>query len=107
MNEYIFYTIEGYTCPPKEDKKVENCQVLGRSMGNNIEEAKKKLLYDNSWIIECGFDIDEATCVQLVTDATRSLMKQRLEEIEYVISLLNEQQLEKFDKWLLQKNYPA
>ena len=23
MNEYIFYTIEGYTYPPKEDKEVE------------------------------------------------------------------------------------
>lgn len=30
MNEYIFYTFEGYTYPPKEDKEGENCLVLGK-----------------------------------------------------------------------------
>jgi len=36
MNEYIFYTNEGYTESPIEDMAVENCQMLGRVMSDNI-----------------------------------------------------------------------
>ena len=39
MNEYIFYTCEGYTEPPAEGHVVENCQVLGRETGETAEEA--------------------------------------------------------------------
>ena len=44
MNEYIFYTTEGYTYPPKEDMEIENCQVLGRAYGETAKEAKVNLL---------------------------------------------------------------
>lgn len=35
MNEYIFYTDEGYTEGPNEDLPVENCQMLGCVMADN------------------------------------------------------------------------
>lgn len=55
MNEYIIYTTEGYTIAPNENVEVENCQVLGRALGNNPDEAKDNLLKDNPWIIKAGF----------------------------------------------------
>lgn len=70
MNEYIFYTTEGYTCPPNEDKEVENCQVLGFAKGNNAREAKENLIKDNPWIIECGFNPDIALCRRLYSADT-------------------------------------
>lgn len=56
MNEYIFYTTEGNTTPPREDKKVENCQVLGFANGNNAKDALNNLLQENQWITECGYN---------------------------------------------------
>ena len=44
MNEYIFYTAEGLTYPPREDKEVENCQVLGRACGTSEIEARDNLI---------------------------------------------------------------
>ena len=41
MNEYIIYTLEGYTIAPNESIEVENCQVLGFANGSNIDEAVK------------------------------------------------------------------
>ena len=52
MNEYIFYTTEGKTTPPHEDKTVENCQVLGFACGNNAKDALNTLLQENQWIAE-------------------------------------------------------
>lgn len=43
MNEYVFYTTEGVTLPPKEDKVVDNCQILGFVKAKNISEAKDLL----------------------------------------------------------------
>lgn len=50
MNEYIFYTAEGLTYPPREDKEVENCQVLGRGCGTNEIEARENLIKQCPWI---------------------------------------------------------
>ncbi len=71
MNEYIFYTVEGYTYPPKEDKEVENCQVLGRAFGKNEKEAKTQLEEKSTWIKDCGFDINEAICKQILTEENK------------------------------------
>lgn len=71
MNEYIFYTPEGYTYPPKEDKEVENCQLLGRICGNNQEDARKQLTSNSPWIEECGFDINEAIAKQILTETNK------------------------------------
>ena len=53
MNEYIFFTSEGTTYPPKEDKYVDNCQLLGRAKGYTSEEAKKKITQRKSMDRRC------------------------------------------------------
>lgn len=55
MREFVFYTEEGYTESPT-GKTVENLQILGFAMGANEENARKILLKENPWIIECGFN---------------------------------------------------
>lgn len=71
MNEYIFYTLEGFTSPPREDKEVENCQLLGCVQGNNIDEARMNLEQRCPWIEECGFNIYEAFIQQLLTEESK------------------------------------
>jgi len=81
MRDYIFYTTEGHTIAPKENVDVENCQVLGISSGNNIEEAEKKLLNDNPWIEEAGFSDNEFLARQILTDELRADLKYLLNYI--------------------------
>ncbi len=64
MNEYIIYTTEGFTQDPNGND-IENCQVLGRAYGNNLEEAKNNLLKENPWITESGFYRSEFIIRQL------------------------------------------
>ena len=47
MNEYIFFTGEGY-CESPNDNKVENFQVLDFEKAQSKEEALSKLLENNS-----------------------------------------------------------
>lgn len=68
MNEYVFYTTEGVTLPSKEDKVVDNCQILGFVKAKNISEAKDLLLEDNPWIVETGFSISEILVRQVLTN---------------------------------------
>lgn len=68
MNEYIFYTPEGYTSPPKENMTVENCQLLGFAKGLNKEEALDTLIADNPWIEECGFEVCQIIGVQVIRE---------------------------------------
>jgi hypothetical protein len=56
MNEYIFYTPEGFTTAPNEDIEVENCQVMGIANGKDKVEAQENLLKENPWILEAGFN---------------------------------------------------
>ena len=56
MNEYIFYTTEGYTIAPNEEIQLDNCQVLGVAKGINRSEAQVNLLKENTWIVKAGFD---------------------------------------------------
>jgi len=71
MKEYIFYTIEGFTYPPIEDKGVENCQVLGRVFGKNVQDARNQLEKESPWIKDCGFEIEEAISAQLLTEENK------------------------------------
>lgn len=71
MNEYIFYTTEGYTFPPREDKRIENCQLLGRSYGMNVKDARESLIQNCPWIRECGFNIHDAITKQLLTEENK------------------------------------
>ena len=54
MREFVFYTEKGYTESPTGEA-VENLQILGFINGLDEKDARKKLLRDNSWIIERGF----------------------------------------------------
>ena len=68
MNEYIFYTPEGYTTAPNEKVDVENCQMLGTAKGKDECEAKENLLKEHPWIIEAGFDPSEFFARQLISE---------------------------------------
>ncbi len=71
-NEYIFYTIEGYTEAPKDNIEIENCQVLGTVRGSNKYEARENLLNENPWITESGFDPIEFIVRQILTNEQRN-----------------------------------
>lgn len=68
MNEYVFYTTEGVTLPPKEDEFVDNCQILGFVKAKSISEAKDLLLEGNPWIVETGFSISEILVRQVLAN---------------------------------------
>ncbi len=72
MNEYIFYTAEGYTTAPNENVEVENCQVLGTAKGRDRDEAQANLLKENPWITEAGFNSEEFFFKQILTDEQRN-----------------------------------
>ena len=67
MNEYIYYTIEGYTTAPNENYEVENCQVMGIAQGESEVEARKNLIEENPWIVEAGFDSEHFICQKLAS----------------------------------------
>lgn len=103
MNEYIFYTTEGYTMAPNMDTKVENSQVLGRAYGKTPQEAKKSLIEENQWIEVCGFNIDNAIYRQIATEDLQTKIKQNNEIIEFLVNSLNDGQLNNFRAWLASK----
>lgn len=59
MEEYLFYTAEGVALSPN-GQEVENMQVLGRASGNSEAEALARLVEENPWIREAGFNPKEA-----------------------------------------------
>ncbi len=103
MNEYIFYTCEGYTYPPREDKEAENCQVLGRAEGHNVEEAKKTLLKNNQWIEECRFNTSEIIGQQIVNESLQKELLQNERQLEFLANLLDKRQLQEYEEWLKNK----
>lgn len=59
MKRYIFITPEGTTFSPNGDE-VENMQVIGTVENvENENEALKKLLIENEWIIDAEFNVAE------------------------------------------------
>lgn len=97
MNQYIFFTAEGTTFPPKEGKDVDNCQLLGRANGETFEEAKSNLFKKNPWIEELGFDCDYIIAEQVLTEEQRKdiqtlveyfLSEQSGNEISYIVNRL-------------------
>lgn len=89
MAEYIFYTYEGYTQDPSGND-VQNCQLMGRSTGDNQREALCNLLDENPWIEEHDFDPDEFICKELAGHC------QADKSISYLIGLLDERQVKLF-----------
>lgn len=49
MNTYLFYTDEGYTVAPNNNK-LDNLQILGIEDGKTKDEALIKLFRNNEWI---------------------------------------------------------
>ena len=70
MNEYIFWTQQGWTLAPCENYEVENCQVLGWQTGATLEIARSALLQENPWILEAGFE--EMRAAQTITHQQKS-----------------------------------
>ena len=67
MREFMFYTLEGYTEGP-HGEEVDNCQLLGRETGENVNQAAKKLIEKNPWIEEAGFNVGEMLFVEIVNN---------------------------------------
>jgi len=65
MNEYVFFTSEGFTQSPNGDD-VENFQILGFEKSDNKENAINLLLKHNVWIIEKNFNIQKIKSRQLL-----------------------------------------
>jgi hypothetical protein len=60
MKKYIFITAEGTTEAPNTTYEVNNMQVIGIVENvSNEDEALKKLLIENLWIIDTEFNIAE------------------------------------------------
>ncbi len=74
MNEYVFYTFEGYTESPS-NKECENIQLLGFEYGKDKFDAKRKLVETREWIEELDFDIDEIKAKQLLTEENKKCIK--------------------------------
>lgn len=65
MKRYIFITPEGTTFSPNGDE-VENMQVIGTVENvENENEALKKLLIENEWIIDAEFNVAEFLCYEI------------------------------------------
>lgn len=75
MKKYIFLTTEGYTYQPNSESiepDCENAQLLGKTEGNNQEEAFENLLKKYPYLKDSNFE--EVYCYQL-TDNYEETMK--------------------------------
>jgi hypothetical protein len=60
MKKFIFISPEGSTEAPNSSYEVNNMQVIGIVEDvTNEDEALKKLLIENEWIIDAEFNIAE------------------------------------------------
>jgi hypothetical protein len=60
MKKYIFISPEGSTEAPNSSYEVNNMQVIGIVEDvTDEDEALKKLLIENEWIIDAEFNIAE------------------------------------------------
>ena len=65
MKKYIFITTEGSTLAPNGNE-IENMQVIGIVEDVSDEnEAYKKLLMENDWIIDSEFNVAEFICYEI------------------------------------------
>ena len=65
MKKFIFLTPEGKTFSPN-NSEVENLQVIG-IIENALDQndAFKKLLKENEWIIDAEFNVAEFICYEI------------------------------------------
>ena len=74
MNEYMFYTFEGFTQSPNKTD-CENLQILGFEKAENLEIAKSHLLANNEWILKYGFDKKKILSKRILTEETLNSVK--------------------------------
>lgn len=74
MNEYMFYTFEGFTQSPNKTD-CENLQILGFEKAENLEIAKKCLLANNDWISKHGFDKKKILSKRILTEESLASIK--------------------------------
>ena len=67
MKKYIFISPEGATEAPNDSYEVNNMQVIGivEDVGNE-DEALKKLLIENNWIIDAEFNVAEFIAYEIL-----------------------------------------
>jgi hypothetical protein len=66
MKKYIFLSNEGETIGPNPAYEVNNLQVIGIVENvENEDEALKKLLIENPWIWDSGFNVAEFMVYEL------------------------------------------
>jgi hypothetical protein len=66
MKKYIFITPEGSTFSPNGNE-IENTQVIGIvEAAKNEDEAIKKLIAENDWIIDSEFNVEEFICYEIM-----------------------------------------
>lgn len=67
MKKYIFISPEGATEAPNDSYEVNNMQVIGivEDVANE-DEALKKLLVENSWIIDAEFNVAEFIAYEIL-----------------------------------------
>lgn len=67
MKKYIVITKEGRTEAPNIEFEVNNCQVIAIVEGAKSEDdAIKKLLIENDWIFDAGFNVAEFELFEIV-----------------------------------------
>tara|TARA_R110002096_G_scaffold142067_1_gene297170 strand:+ start:1355 stop:1558 length:204 start_codon:yes stop_codon:yes gene_type:complete len=67
MKKFIFITPEGETIAPNQNQIIENLQVIGIVENvNNSDEALKKLLIENDWIIDAEFNVAEFIIYEII-----------------------------------------
>ncbi len=69
MEKYIFLTTEGFTYQPNSassEPDIENMQVIGFSQGDTVQDALRKLLELNEYLVNTNFD--EIFAIQLEND---------------------------------------
>ena len=65
--KFIFVTNEGETLAPNNETELNNMQVIGIVEDvNNEDEALKKLLKENPWIWDSGFNVAEFIAYEIL-----------------------------------------
>lgn len=68
MKRFIVITKEGRTEAPNTDFEINNCQVIGIVENVNSEdEAIKKILIENDWIFDAGFNVAEFELLEIIS----------------------------------------
>lgn len=93
MTDFIFYTTEGFTQDANGDD-IENCQVIGRAFGDDMDDVRNNLLKENPWIEEHSFDADMFIGKELAP------CKNADKQLSFLIELLDEKQLNEYTTWL-------